>query len=173
MSNRLSAAAQSDLILAMIAIGTSQIACACQRCFRSKCQGVVSFVCAAAASVLLACDTPGGERISQVATSRDATVSLPGALASAILEDAGQHLQAPTPAPEITLVEATAWPDDSLGCHGVKTAAARATPGYRVHVTAGALEFEYHADRQREFRLCSIRGRHPPIVVDPMTPPVE
>lgn len=61
------------------------------------------------------------------------------------------------PETEISLngIEAVEWPDTSLGCPQPGQMYAQVlTPGYRIVLTDGSTDAEYHADRQGNVVLC-------------------
>ena len=58
----------------------------------------------------------------------------------------------------VVKVEAVEWRDSSLGCPQPGMMYAQViTPGYRVVLSDGQSEYEYHTDRSRSVVLCSRR----------------
>jgi hypothetical protein len=55
----------------------------------------------------------------------------------------------------VTSAEEVVWADGSLGCPapGANYTMAQ-VPGYRVRVSSGERELDYHADRRGHFMLC-------------------
>ena len=55
----------------------------------------------------------------------------------------------------VKVVEAVTWPDSSLGCPRKGRAYAQVlAPGYRLVLSAGAADFEYHTDGRRRVLFC-------------------
>lgn len=57
-------------------------------------------------------------------------------------------------------IEAVTWPDASLGCSKEGRAYAQVvTPGYRILLSDGTTDFEYHTDTQRKVSLYAVANQ--------------
>jgi hypothetical protein len=74
----------------------------------------------------------------------------------AAMQDAAT--QAGVPASDLRLeqVQATEWRDASLGCPRADAMYAQVlTPGFRIVISGGGKQFEYHSDERGRVVLCS------------------
>jgi hypothetical protein len=78
------------------------------------------------------------------------------AAVNAALQDAATQAGVPVSALRVEQVEATEWRDASLGCPrpGVMYAQVL-TPGFKIVISGGGKQFEYHSDEGSRVVLCS------------------
>lgn len=73
----------------------------------------------------------------------------------AALADAARRTGLPVAQLQVTAAEAVTWRDGSLGCPEPGMAYTEAlVPGYRVRISAGGREFDYHAGSRGSLLLC-------------------
>ena len=74
----------------------------------------------------------------------------------AALRDAATQAGVPATDLRVVQVEATEWPDSSLGCPSPGAMYLQVlTPGFRILIAGGGKQFEYHSDEDGRVVLCS------------------
>jgi hypothetical protein len=110
---------------------------------------------------LAACGPATTETVSPLNTPRDQDVAVPGEaqeITSLVQQDLAEQLSVDAHAIRIAEVEATNWPDTSLGCPkaGMMYASV-VTAGFRIVLEVGGQEYVYHTGPER-FVRCDAAG---------------